>query len=90
MTRPCPWCEEPVEPIKRGGYVKKFCSAHCRLSYKNGLARLMGWIAEVIGRPGALKEALAILFPSGTVATTRDFESEGVRGPDEPLEGADG
>ena len=37
---PCPWCGAPVVRIKRGGYVKEFCSKAHKTDYKNALSKL--------------------------------------------------
>ena len=52
---PCPWCGAPVVRIKRGGYVKEFCSKAHKTDYKNALSKLSVAHARILRTPGALK-----------------------------------
>ncbi len=53
---PCPWCGAPVARIKRGGYVREFCSKAHKTDYNNALSKLSIVYARLLRTPGALKK----------------------------------
>lgn len=31
---PCPWCERPFQPVRRGAHLKRFCRAKCKNDFE--------------------------------------------------------
>lgn len=36
---PCPWCQRPFKPVKRGAHEKKFCRPKCKGAFETAARR---------------------------------------------------